>query len=104
MQRDLAVSDGCDIHAPARKPANGPLSGIRARVKVLDPMTSIGPSMEAELVGASDSDLRLRVPRWIIPGSDVQVLTPKGVVFGKAWFSIQTAAGFEIEVAVQPSC
>ena len=81
MQRDLAVSQGFDTPGPAREPQTGPLSGTRARIKVLDPMTSIGPSMEAELVRATDSDLQLRVPRWIIPGSVVQVLTPKGVVF-----------------------
>ena len=44
MQRDLAISQGFDTPGPARKPQRGPLSGTRARVKVLDPMTSIGPS------------------------------------------------------------
>jgi hypothetical protein len=101
MQRDLIVSDG-DGQEIVPTTHDELRSGGRARVKVLDPMTSIGPSMEAELMSASDSDLRLRVPRWIIPGSDVQVLTPNGVVFGKAWFSVQAGAGFEIEVAVQP--
>lgn len=98
MQRDLPVSDA---YVPPRTPQKEPFSGTRARVKVLDPMTSIGPSMEAELMQASDSDLRLRVPRWIIPGSAVQVLTPKGVLFGKAWFAIQTETGFDVEVAVE---
>lgn len=75
---------------------------LRARVKVLDPLTSIGPSMEAELLGSSGSDYQLRVPRWIIPGSAVQVLTSKGVVMGKVWFAAEAGGSFEVEVAVEP--
>lgn len=76
---------------------------VSARVKVLDPMTSIGPSMRAVLLSSSESELRLRVPRWIIPGSTVQVLARGSVVFGKAWFTIQSGDGFEVEVELQPA-
>jgi hypothetical protein len=76
---------------------------VRARGKVLDPMTSIGPSMEAVLLSSSGSDLRLHVPRWIIPGSAVQVLAGDSVVFGTAWFSVKSGDGFEIEVEIQPA-
>jgi hypothetical protein len=80
----------------AGSPAHG------TRIKVLDPLTSIGPSMEAELLSSSDSDYQLRVPRWILPGSVVQVLTANGVVMGKVWFAAQVRGGFEVEVAVEP--
>ena len=63
-------------------------------------MTSIGPSMEAELLSLSESDLQLRVPRLIVEGSAVQVLTAKGVVFGKVWLCVPVGAECEIEVAV----
>lgn len=78
-------------------------AGLRARVKVLDPLTSIGPSMHAELLESSASDHKLWVPRWIIPGSTVQVLTPNGVVIGTVWFSAESGQGFEIEVSVDPA-
>ena len=78
-------------------------AAVRARIKVLDPLTSMGPSMEAELLSSSDSDLQLKVPRWIIPGSAVQVLTSKGVVFGRVWSSTEAGSGFEVDIAVEPS-
>lgn len=77
--------------------------GHRARVKVLDPLTSLGPSMEAELLSSAGSDYQLRVPRWIIPGSTVQVLTSQGVVVGRVWLATESGPGFEIEVSVEPS-
>lgn len=85
------------VEATAASPAQ-----LRARIKVLDPLTSIGPSMEAELLSSSGSDYQLRVPRWIIPGSIVQVLTSKGVLMGKVWFAAEVDGAFEIEVAVEP--
>jgi hypothetical protein len=40
----------------------------------------------------------------MIPGSTVQVLLTGGsVVFGKAWFTIQSGDGSEVEVALQPN-
>lgn len=60
--------------------------------------------MEVELLSASDSDLKLRTRRFIIPGSAVEVLTPRGIVFGKVWFATETnreGAEFEIDVDVR---
>jgi hypothetical protein len=99
--------DHSAVGAGRRPPVPGAVqsagAGVRARVKVLDPMTSIGPSMEAVLFSSSRSDLRIHVPRWIIPGSAVQVLTGDNVLFGTAWFSVKSGDGFEIEVEVQPT-
>jgi hypothetical protein len=81
--------------------ATAQTSKSRARVKVLDPLTSLGPSMEGELLSSSASDFRLWVPRWIIPGSAIQILISKQVVLGKVWFSTKAGTGFEIEVAVE---
>jgi hypothetical protein len=105
--QDQATESGLDsqnelISAGTREKPSHSASGVRARVKVLNPMTSIGPSMEAELLSCTDSDLQIRVPRMILDGSAVQVLTPKGVVFGKVWLSLPVGKGFEIEVAVIP--
>jgi hypothetical protein len=74
----------------------------RARIKVLDPLTSLGPSVEAELLSFSDADYQLHVPRWIIPGSTVQILTSKRVVLGRVWLSTDDGHGFEVHVAVEP--
>jgi hypothetical protein len=95
-------SAGCDGASPTRfglgpfsddTGRQGVLSTRRARVKVLDPLTSIGPSMEAELVSFSASDYQLRVPRWIVPGSTVQVLTAAKVEFGSRTTLNQTNIG-----------
>ena len=75
-----------------------------ARVKILNPLTSTGPSMHAELLGSSDRGLQVRVPRCILVGSTVQVRTQKGIAFGEVRSSAQSGSDYEIGVLVQRSC
>ena len=74
-----------------------------ARVKVLDPLTSVGPAIHAELVGASDSGLHLRVPRFILVGSAVQIRIRDEVAFGEVRESVAIGGAYEILVAVKRS-
>jgi hypothetical protein len=74
-----------------------------ARVKVLAPLTSVGPAMRAELVGASDSGLHLRVPRFILVGSAVQIRIRDEVAFGEVRESGAVGGAYEIQVAVKRS-
>ncbi len=77
--------------------------GTPARVKVLDPLTSSGPSMHAELLSFSDADLHLRVPRRILIGSTVQVRTRGRLAFGEVRYSVSAGEQYEIGVVVQRS-
>jgi hypothetical protein len=74
-----------------------------ARIKVVNPLTSLGPSMQAEVLGCSDANLRVRVPRLIVAGSTVQIRTRGRTAFGEVRSSISTGAEFEIEVDVRRS-
>jgi hypothetical protein len=73
----------------------------RARVKVLNPLTSTGPSMHAGLVNCSQTSLQVRVPRCILRGSAVQVRTSDGIVFGEVQSCVPAESEFEIEVTLQ---
>jgi hypothetical protein len=90
--------------ALASSPSSAPdLRGVVemwARVKVLNPLTSTGPSMHAELIGSSETDLHLRVPRCIFRGSSVQVRTHQGIVFGAVQSCVAAGSEFEIGVAL----
>ncbi len=86
--------------------AFNPLSGDQtgtatARVKVLNPLTSIGPAMHAELVDASDGGLHLRVPRAVLVGSAVQIRTRDHLVFGEVRASMAVGGAYEIQVVVK---
>jgi hypothetical protein len=84
-------------------PVQSPAAAAWARVKVLNPLTSIGPSIEGELLSSSDSSLAVRVPRCVFVGSMVQVRTRERVVFGHVWSSVPAGAEFEIGIAVRRS-
>ncbi len=84
-------------------PQSSAVAVMPARVKVLNPLTSSGPSMHGELLGFSDAGLQVRVPRCVLVGSTVQVRTPGRVVFGEVRSSIPAGAQYEIEVLVQRS-
>ncbi len=72
-----------------------------ARVKVLNPLTSTGPSMHAELLNFSEEGLQVRVPQSILIGSTVQVRTRDGIAFGEVRSSAPSGAEFEIGVVVE---
>jgi hypothetical protein len=90
--------------APASSPSSAAdLRGVAemwARVKVLNPLTSTGPSMHAELISSSETDVHLRVPRCIFRGSSVQVRTHQGIVFGAVQSCVAAGSEFEIGVAL----
>jgi len=86
--------------SPSPAPNLGGVAETWARVKVLNPLTSTGPSMHAELTSSSETDLHIRVPRCIFRGSSVQVRTNVGIVFGAVESCVPAGAEFEIGVAL----
>src|SRR5580693_4787272 len=56
-------------------------SSTVACIKILDPLTSIGPSAPAHLLSASPQSLHMRVSRLILVGSQVHVRSPLGQRF-----------------------
>jgi hypothetical protein len=94
-----------DQMTPSDQSAVQPHLGAEApaRVKVLNPMTSMGRSMRAEVLRHSDMDLQVRVPRDILVGSIVQVRTSQMIAFGEVRSATPAGAVFDIGVAVQRS-
>ena len=76
---------------------------VPARVKVLNPVTSSGPSMHAQIISFSPGGFQVRVPRCILVGSAVQVRTRENVAFGEVRSSVPAGTEFEIGVQVQRS-
>jgi hypothetical protein len=92
----MTPSDESAVHAHARPQAP-------ARVKILNPVTSTGCSMHAEILRCSGVDLQVRVPRNVLIGSIVQVRTSQMIAFGEVRSATPAGAVFEIGVAVQRS-
>ena len=74
-----------------------------ARIKVLNPMITTGPSISCELLAISEDRLLVRVPRFIVVGSTVQVRSGKYVAFGTVTTCIGFESGFEIGDELEPS-
>lgn len=72
-----------------------------ARMKVINPIGTMGPSSPALILAFSDDHLRLLVHRIVLVGSTVQVRAGDLVVFGRVCSSTDAEEGFEIEVALQ---
>ena len=103
---EIMQADALEIkpdHQEVRETPEEPLARkpVPARVKVLNPLSSTGPSMHAELLGVLHQSLWVRVPRQVLAGSTVQVRTSGGVTFGEVRTSLVNGAEFEIEVTVQ---
>ena len=72
-----------------------------ARVKVLDPMTSLGPSFHARVANKSSKGLKLRVPRSVLPGSVVQIRFGDGIVLGEVKYCIPVEDEFDIGICLK---
>lgn len=74
------------------------ISKSEARIKVLDPITSNGPSHPAHLLNASAGSLHVRVSRSIFIGALVHVRSSFGLAFGQVRYCIPAGAEFQIGV------
>ena len=74
---------------------------IQARIKVVDPVNSLGRSANALILNYSDTYLCIRVTRNILVGSSVMVRAADLVMFGEVRSSEPIDGVFEIGVAVK---
>ncbi len=72
---------------------------IPAKVKGLNPVTSIGPSLPATIVEGSRHGHRIRLDREYLPGASIQVLVSKKAFVGKVRHCFRS--GIEFMVGVQ---
>ena len=83
---------------PPQLAAPGP-----ARLKMVEPLATMGPSSPCEILHSSGSTLHVRAKRQMFPGSKVQVVTPERIMFGEVISSAASDAEFEIVVEVRRS-
>jgi hypothetical protein len=72
-----------------------------ARVKILDPITSLGPSGPAHVLSASSTGLHVKVYRLVFVGAMVQVRSSIGNVFGRVRYCFPVGSGFQIGVKIR---
>jgi hypothetical protein len=72
-----------------------------AYMKVIDPLTSIGPSVRSQVVSDSAGLLIIRFPRIVFGGALVQIRIQSKVLFGKARRCRASGSEYEIEIEKQ---
>ena len=96
-----------DITADSPWPAGDRRSEVRvaedspARIKVLDPMVSLGPSFHGRVVDSSGKGLKVRAPRSILQGSVVQVRFRDRIVLGRVKYCLPIEGEFYIGVRLK---
>jgi hypothetical protein len=76
-------------------------SSSAARIQILDPLTSIGPSAPAHLLNASPQCLHVRVSRLMVVGARVHVRSALGQGFGSVRYCIPAGSEFQIGVRLE---
>ena len=72
-----------------------------ARIKGLDPLTSIGPSTTGQVLDTSSNGLKLKVARAFLPGAVVQIRFQDQIVLGTVKYCIPSGAEFHIGVQLK---
>jgi hypothetical protein len=91
-----STRQGVELRSEARVAEDSP-----ARIKVLDPMISLGPSFHARVVNTSSKGLKVRVPRSILQGSVVQVRFQERIVLGKVKYCTPVEDEFDIGIRLK---
>jgi hypothetical protein len=89
------------MNPPENPAGDSSVPQVPARVKVVNPIGSTGPSVSALILSFSDVQLQIRVPRSILVGSQVMVRTGELVMFGDVTSAQQNDGAYEIAVTVR---
>jgi PilZ domain len=73
---------------------------VRARLKSLDPVTSLGPSTVAQIIEVSDHGLKVRVDRPLTIGASVQILAAGRIVLGRVRHCLSLDTDYHIGIQV----
>jgi hypothetical protein len=76
------------------------LDSATARVKVVDPLATIGPSTPPRILSSSDTGLSLEMRREVLPGSLLHVRTRDRIFLGRVHRCVPLGTEFEIAVQI----
>lgn len=97
--RPFATGSREDRRKEPRVSENAP-----ARVKMLHPLISTGPSIHARILNRSASGVKLQVPHSVLVGALVLIRLPDTVVFGKVRYCISAGTEFQVGVYLKDNC
>jgi len=80
---------GPERRSEPRVPVNFP-----GRLKLLDPVTSVGPPHDVEVIEISRAGLKVRTPRYLIPNTLVQIHFNGTATLGKVRYCSRTEHGY----------
>jgi hypothetical protein len=96
---DVAIDlqwKGEEKRSEPRIPVNFP-----GRLKLLDPVTSVGPPHDVVVVEVSRSGLKVRTPRFLIPRTLVQVRFNSKTVLAEVRYCEKIDPGYEAGFAIK---
>lgn len=64
------------------------------RLKLLDPLTSVGPPHDVQVIEISRGGLKVRTPRYLIPNTLVQVHFSGKATLGKVIYCLKADVGY----------
>jgi hypothetical protein len=80
---------GPEARTEPRVPVNFP-----GRLKMLDPLTSVGPPHDVEVVEISHNGLKIRTPRHLIPKTLVQIRFNGKATLGEVRYCLKIESGY----------
>ncbi|HVO97157.1 MAG TPA: PilZ domain-containing protein [Bryobacteraceae bacterium] len=68
---------------------------FKAHLKMLDPLTSVGPPHDVQVIEMSRSGLKVRTPRFLIPKTVVQVRLNNKMLLAEVRYCEKKESGYE---------
>jgi len=87
-----------DANVESLSEAIGP---IDARMKVIDPLISMGPSTPVRVIQWSESEVGIRVPGDVFVGAMIHLRMPDRMIFGEVRYCVPVREEFQIRVRVR---
>lgn len=74
---------------------------IEGRMKIIDPLLTMGPSARVEVVNWSDSEVCVRLPRQVFVGAMIHLRTANKIFVGEVRDCQVLESGHEIHIQVR---
>jgi hypothetical protein len=74
---------------------------VVAHVKIIDPISSTGPSIRARVVNDSATTVIINFPRIVFAGALIQIRMQSKILFGKARRCTANGSEYEVEIEKQ---
>ncbi len=74
---------------------------IEGRMKIIDPLLTMGPSARVEVVNWSDSEVCVRLPRQVLVGAMVHLRAADKIFIGEVRRANSLESGHEIHIQVK---